>query len=318
MRNSATSLSDPMDKKSFRKLQRTLNQVLINSLNTEQMNDLGRSVDSSFNVYEFSGFGEKIVIPRKVAAECILQNFESPDALRRFIAFMLFRNGQGASGGVIHLKGHQALLSILAEAGWNFDAENGNFIKDQSLEQSHDWGYLQENQEYAMSFISIDIIASSELIRTNVKEDVEQTLTGLKSFVRQCVENWDGRLWFWYGDGGMAVFHGESCVPMSVLSMVSLLNQLPLFNIMQNELRSENDIKLRIGMHYGTAIYKKDVNQVTSPAMKYSQELEKYHSDPNSLAVSEATHQLMPEEMRRHFELVEPNAVLKIYKYIPN
>lgn len=307
-----------MKSKNTKLIRRKLGDLLIKSLNTEQMNDLGRSVDPSFNIYEFSGFGEKIVIPRKVAASCILQNFNQPDRLRSFIAYMISRNGHGASGGVVKLKGHEQILVLLEEEHWIYNKDQAAFIKDQSQAQSQDWGYMKPGQEYSMSFVSIDIVSSSELVRTNVKEDVEQTVGRLKSYVKKYVENWDGRLWFWYGDGGMAAFHGRDCVPMCALSMVSMLQHLPMFNIVENELRPENDIKLRIGMHYGTAFYKADVNQITSPAMKVAQDVEKHFADPNSLAVSGAVYQMLPAEIRHNFIEAGEHEGMQMYKFVPH
>ena len=301
----------------IKKVRRTLYKLLVTSLNTEQMNDLGRSVDREFNVYEFSGFGEKIVVPRKVAADCIVQNFDSPDRLVDFIAYMISRNGHGASGGVIRLKGHEKILSLLEEEHLKYDSENARFIKDQSSGHSEDWGFMKPGQEYPMSFVSIDIVSSSELVRTNVKDDVEITIGRLKQYVKSYVENWEGRLWYWYGDGGMAAFQGKDSVPMSTLSMIALLVNLPVFNIVENELRSENDIKLRVGIHYGTAIFKEDLNQITSLDMKIAQEIEKHMANANSLAVSDAVFTMLPQEIRRHFENCGDLQGMRMFRYTP-
>lgn len=302
---------------SIKKIRKALNDVLVTSLNTQQMNDLGRDVDPDFNVYEFSGFGDKIVVPKKVAADCIIQNFHQQDNLFRFIAYMITRNGQGASGGVVSLRGHEHLLELMLDNDWIFDKENARFIKNQKHDQSDDWGFMEENQEYKMSFVSIDIVASSEFIRTNVKEDVEITIGRLKQYVKRHVENWEGRLWFWYGDGGMAAFHGKDSVPMSTLSMISMLLHLPVFNIIENELRPESDVKLRVGMHYGSAIYKDDVNQMSSADMRLTQEVEKHYADPNSIAASVTIYKLLPDHIRRHFVESGELEGMDMFKYLP-
>ena len=300
----------------MKKVRRALQDILIQSLNTQQMAHLGREVDSSFDLYEYSGFGDKIVIPRKVAADCILQYFQAEGPILAFIAFMLSRNGQGMSGGVIRLKGEGRLLEYLRELGWEFDPENARFQKEQSVRQTG-WGFMRAGEEYTLSFASIDIVSSSELVRTNVKEDVEVTLTRLRAYIQKHVDFWDGRIWSWYGDGGMAVFHGEDSAPMSVLSMASIVNYLPVFNISENQLRPENDVKLRIGMHYGSCLYNDDVNKISSQDIKISQEIEKSFADPNSLALSEALCRLLPQEIRKSFEVSSEYRGMRVYRYHP-
>ena len=83
------------------KVRRVLHNILATSLRTEQINHLGRDVDSRFNLATLSGFGEKIVIPRKVAADCVLDFFRGDEQLLEFIAYMISRQGFGATGGVI-------------------------------------------------------------------------------------------------------------------------------------------------------------------------------------------------------------------------
>ncbi len=300
----------------MKKVRRALQDILVQSLNTQQMGHLGREVDDSFDIYDYSGFGDKIVIPRKVAADCILQYFRAEAPLLRFIAFMLSRNGHGMSGGVVQLKGEARMLAYLEELGWNYDAERARFIKEQSVRETG-WGFMRTGEEYFMSFASIDIVASSELVRTNVKQDVELTLSRLRAYIGKHVDAWDGRIWSWYGDGGMAVFQGESSAPMSVLSMASIINYLPLFNIQENQLRPENDVKLRIGMHYGSCVYNGDVNQISSADIRLAQEVEKPHADPICLSVTETTCRMLPQEIRKSFEPGSDLRGMQIYRYQP-
>ncbi|MBX7058155.1 MAG: hypothetical protein K1X75_08815 [Leptospirales bacterium] len=301
----------------MKQLRKALGDVLVQSLNTQQMSHLGREVDGDFSIEEISGFGDKIVIPRKVAADCVLQHFGSPDKLMQYIAFMLSREGQGASGGVIHVKGADRLVALLQEDGWIFDRQNARFVRDQRVEQSSGWGFMRDGEEYPFCLASIDVVASSELVRTNVKEDVEATMSAMAASIQRQVENWDGRVWYWHGDGGMAAFHGESSAPMTVLALVTILNYLPLFNIVESQLRPENDLKLRIGVHYGPCVYRNDVRLIASDDLKLAQEVEKKYSAANCLAVTSPVHRLLPDEIRRHFREGEELRGMRVYQYQP-
>jgi len=298
-------------------IRKALADLLVQSLNTQQMNHVGREIDSDFSIYEYSGFGEKIVIPRKVAADCVLSYFNSEERLLEYVAYMLARRGHGMSGGVIQLKGEDRLLKLLGDMGWIYDPQNARFYKDQRQEQSAGWGFMRQGMEYYFSFASLDVVSSSELVRTNVKTDVQATMGRMRDYINKHVEFWDGRVWYWYGDGGIAVFHGEHSAPMSVLAMVSILNYLPVFNIVENELRAENDIKLRIGMHYGSCIYKKDVQTISSADLRLVGEVEKKRGTPNGMAVSQPLFKLLAEEIRRSFHEGEPLEGLKMFQYDP-
>ncbi len=298
-------------------IRKALNDLLVISMNTDQMNHLGRDVDPNFDMARVSGFGEKIVIPRKVAADCILSYFASEEKLLEFIAYMISRNGQGASGGVIRLKGSERLLEMLRENKWIYDPRMARFHRDQSETKTSGWGFMKQGEDYSLAFCSIDIVSSSELVKTNVKVDVETTLKRLRLYVQSKVNSWNGRIWFWYGDGGLAAFYGESSVSQAVLSMITTLSYLPVFNISENELRPESDIKLRVGIHYGTVEYAGDTGKMSSPDLKLSQEIEKYCADANTIAISEAALNLLQQEIRSRFVSAADFNSMKTYKYYP-
>ncbi len=299
----------------MKRIRKLLDDLLVSSLNTDQMNDLARNVDRGFDITVVSGFGNKIVIPRKVAADCVISYFKNDESLLRFVAYMISRDGQPASGGVIHLKSMDKILKLLGDKGWRFDPGQTLFIKDQTGERTSDWGYLQAGSEYSHAFSSIDVVMSSEFTRLNIREDVETTLVRLRRYISEKVEKRDGRIWTWSGDGGIAVFHGEDAAMQSILSMIEVLNFLPLFNIAKNEMRAESDIRLRIGMHYGTAVYNSDVSRIKSPDLDLAQNVEKKCANPNSIAVTGGLFQFLLPEIRTHFLISEPFEDTPIYLY---
>ncbi len=300
-----------------RRIRKMLQDILVESLNSDQINSLGREVDSRFNLGEVSGFGDKIVIPRRVAADCVIRYFNTEETLVKFLGFMVSRDGQGASGGVIQIKGKKDLLEFLKSYQYIFDPQRGEFTKDQSSSRTSDWGMLKEGNEYWCSFASIDIVSSSNMVHTNVKSDVEATFSALRDYINRYVESWNGRIWFWYGDGGVASFYGDDCNSMSVLSMISILSYLPVFNITRNELRPENDVKLRIGLHYGTVVYHTDVSKMHSEDLKLAQEVEKNRSEHNALAVTETSFFKLRREVRAKFVPTGEINGLKVYTFRP-
>jgi len=300
--------------KSVRKFVR---DILVNSLNTDQINHLARDVDPGFNLGEISGFGDKIVIPKKVAADCVIRHFASDSDLVHFVAYMISRDGQGMSGGVIRLKGVPQLVALMKERGLIYDQQAQSFKRDQSVVRTSDWGQLHEGKEYLLTLVSVDVVGSSDLIHKNVKVDLETTLSRLRAYVLRHVEIHDGRLWFWYGDGGIAAFYGEESNPHSVVSMLAILYYLPIFNVTENELRPDSNFRLRIGAHYGAVEYKTDVTSIVSPVLKMAQEIEKNFSSANSLAISEAIFSKLPPPLQRDFILQGKHQGVNIYRFEP-
>ncbi len=301
----------------MKKVRKLLHEILHGSLLTEQINHLGRDVDPKFSVAAVSGYGDKIVIPRQVAATCVIDYFNTDERLLEFVAYMLSREGQGATGGIINLKGTPALLQLLKEHNWVYDREGARFQRDQSQARTADWGFMKEGQEYHHSFASIDIVASSNLIKTNIKEDVEVTMARLRKYIYDHVEKRNGRVWSWYGDGGIAAFYGEGSTNLSVISMIQIISYLPIFNISQNELRPETDIKLRVGMHFGTAVYKTDISKILSPDLKMAMDIEKNCASPNSVAITDSVYQSLRTEVRAAFAPAGEYSNQKVYLYNP-
>ena len=286
----------------MKKAKKLLQDLLSRSLNTEQIHYVGREVDPSFDLAEVSGFGDHIVIPRQVAAQCVIQYFSARDKLRDFIAKLIMLEGYGGSGGIIKLKGIEPILNELRESGFVLDREKGAFVRDQAQSKTQDWGFMREGQEYRLAFASLDIVGSSELVRTNVKVDVETTIRTLRDFVGSHVEFNNGRIWFWYGDGGMAAFIGDSCVQSAVMSCLGILAYLPVYNITRNALREESDIRLRIGVHYRSVEYHGDTSKMHSEDMERASRLEDRYGVPNSIMLSETAYNLLPDELRKYFQ----------------
>jgi len=286
----------------MKEVRKALKHILINSLNTEQMNHLGRDLDPSFDMGEVTGFGNKIVIPRQTAAESILRYFNKEQSLINFIAYMISRDGQGMSGGLVQLRGIPRLINLLKEEEWIFDEKSSTFKKDQSLKRTSDWGYLQEGREYLLTVASVDVVGSSELVRTNVKIEVESTLNKMRMFIIHHSEQNNGRLWYWHGDGGIVAFYGNSSCTKAVISMLSVLYNLPVFNIVENELDSESDLRLRIGIHHGSVEYKNDVSSIVSETLKAAQDIEKNCSTANTIAISESVLNQITGGLRSKFK----------------
>lgn len=269
--------------------------LLSHSLTSDRIGVLGQEVDGGFRLHELTGFGEQIRIPGQVAAQCVLDYFDEDKELLRFVSHVFLSEARNTD----RLKGRERVLELLARESWTFDATLRQFVKDQSINVTDDWGYMLEGREYRMCFASVDVVESSGLVQSTGQPEVEQTLNRFRTYVRKYTELWNGRLWNWHGDGGMAVFQGSDAVNQSAVAMVGILLNLPVFNIQQSRL--ETELRIRIGMHSGTAQYQKEVQQIFSNDMRIAARIEKTACRENGITVSSSAYAFLKSEVQAFF-----------------
>ncbi len=296
------------------KLRRILKEVLIRSCNSDQIAYIGREADLHFNLKEVSGFGEHVVIPKQVAADTIINYFKTEYQILNFISTLYYYEGKGISGGVVVLRDKHKLDKFLEEHNLIYDASLNKFVTSQIDNKQKDWGILEEDTEYRLAFMELDIISSSELIKTNVKIDVEKTLRNFYDFILKIVEIYNGRIWQWYGDGGLITFLNAMGVSSAIKVALQILYQLPIFNLTLNQLRWENKISLRVAIHFGKAIYKEDMNMIDSEDIQFTKQLEHNLGLPNQVIISETAYNLSEMELRKFFYKYQQYKNMYVYK----
>jgi len=265
------------------------------SLTSDQIDHIAREVDRSFDLSKVSGFGTSIRVPQQVAVQCISQYFAADRDLLAFLARVILNEGKYMGGSQVLLRGKSALLEMLEAQAWSFDRERGQFVKNQELERTADWGFLTEGGEYHLCFASIDVVSSTEFRGHDI-----QLFASLRDYVKNYVEIWNGRLWHWMGDGGMVAFHGPDAVNRNVVSMLAILLNIPVFNA--KYLPNGPELRIRVASHYGTAIYKHPVNEIFSNDMRIAQKLESADCEPNRMVITGSVYTFLKPELYSCFQ----------------
>ncbi len=284
------------------KIKKLLREIIVKSCNTEQISYLAREVDRNFNLNHLSGFGYHVVIPRQVAVDTVLDYFHTKNQILEFISILYQFENKGISGGIYQIKDKNKLEKLLLENDLEYNPDLKRIVVSQRSRKGSDWGFLTEGKEYKLAFSSIDIIGSSELIKTNVKLDIQNTLNNFRVFVNEIIESYDGRLWQWYGDGGLIVFLEEQGVSCAIRALCEVIYSLPIFNILKNELRWENCLSIRTSIHYGSAMYKKETNLIDSDDIEFTRKIEHQYGIPNSILISETAYNICDIELKKFFE----------------
>jgi hypothetical protein len=300
----------------MREIKKILKKTIIGSLNADQVNQLAGQIDGRFDVYQLSGFGNNIPVPRLVAAETVLYYFRQEKELVQFIAILLQSENNFVFDSNIKIKNRQKLLNILEKKNWLYDERAKTFKRDQAVTFTSDWGFMRDGEEYRLAFTSIDIVSNSKIVKTNVRVDVENTYSSFRSFIQKQIESRNGRIWFWHGDGGVAAFYEHKGIQQSIIAMIAILSYLPVFNVFENELKPEDDIKIRIGVHYGHAIYHQDKSKIISTDLIVAENIEKNISFKNSISITDTIYNSLDSVIRNYFEFQTNEEHIKIYKYI--
>lgn len=296
------------------KLKKLLKDILILSCNTEQMAYIGREADPQFDLRSISGFGNHVVIPKQTAAQIIIDYFKTESQILNFIATLYYFEGKGISGGIVTIKDKHKLEKFLFDNNLQYEPSLNKFIILQKEQKTEDWGFLEAGKEYRLAFMNIDVIGSSELIKTNVNLDIEATLRNFKNFIWGKIEKYNGRIWKWEGDGGLIAFLEESGVSGAIRSGLEILYSLPIFNLTKNFLRAENQISIRFAIHYGRAEFLENVSLIESEDIEITKKIEHHYGIPNCIVITDTALNLAENEVRRFFENYTNFNSLNIYK----
>ncbi len=117
-------------------------KVLTNSLDTGQTNHLGQRLDTRFNVYRVSGFPDNAPLPRRTAAEVLINYFKTEDDIVRLFTIMLESEGKRFYNTTLKVWGKQDFINLLLKNKWIYDPEVKRFLLDPFYE--HEINFLKK------------------------------------------------------------------------------------------------------------------------------------------------------------------------------
>jgi len=296
-------------------LRKLVKDILIRMYDAEHLNCFAQDFDTRFDVYQLTGFSKKIPVPRQIALDCLFRHFSKEEQLVDMVSLLFANDEHFLYESRVRIPNKEKIIRNLKAKNWIYDEVMRRFKRDQAVKQSADWGFMRDGEEYQLCFASVDIVGNSQIVQSNVRVDVENTYSRLRSYIYKHIENHNGRIWYWHGDGGLAVFHDYSGIGNSMLAMITILSHLPVFNLCENELNPDTDIRLRIGINYGSAVYSSDTSKITSTDLALAEEVEKHDASPNSIAVTNVVYQYLSQEIRRYLTLKKERGDIKIYQY---
>jgi len=112
------------------KINKAFHGIVINSLNTKQIEYLGRMFDSSFDLYRVSGFRPSIPIPRQTAADTLLYFCSEDEDIVKLFSILLRYEGEHFYDRTLAIWGKDEFLTLLKLNKWVYDPQMKQFFLD--------------------------------------------------------------------------------------------------------------------------------------------------------------------------------------------
>jgi len=266
------------------RLRDLLVQALVESMSVDMMVMLAQRFIPYYNLQERTGFPENMSVPKRDAARQIVNDIRDSRLVLQFAGLLVVMHTEGLMGRKYVISHMREILAEIHGAGFIFNREFGTFVEDSRIRRTRNWGTLVEGQEYVFSFMSLDIVGNTGLVREYPEETIRATYGDLRGIVQRSIEKREGRLWNWEGDGGLVAFYFAKKFNAALLSAIDILHDLFLYNRL--ECRFKSPLGVRLAVHGGPCEFRHNTEDILSDTINRTLEIEAVHTGPNTVTVS--------------------------------
>ena len=128
----------------LRQIRKLFKTMVINSLNTQQVNYLGGLYESTFDLHRESGFSSTTPIPRQTAADILLYRFNNEEDIVYLFSAMLRYEGKRFYNRDLVIFGKDEFIVLLKRQKWIYDRDLKLFFRDPFYE--HEINFLNKIQ----------------------------------------------------------------------------------------------------------------------------------------------------------------------------
>lgn len=283
------------------KIKGILIDILSKNFTTEEIDNLGKEIFQKFNAHLLSGQPFGTILKPEVAAKTIVEYSIKQNKIKE-LTELIIQIGLGKKIGIrlkeITIQNLDELFKILSSSGFHFVDSKHALEFTNELDN---WGYLEENKEYYFSYMSIDVVGNSQIQLNYEKNLIEDVYSRLYKLIEIVVEFYDGKIWNWAGDGGIAAFYLKPVEESAVLAGIKIFLEVFLFNLNPERNKFKEPIKLRIGIHSGISIYKENKGLILSDAINFVAHLEKKFTETNHISISKEIYENLNPRLQSIF-----------------
>ncbi|MCL2154425.1 MAG: hypothetical protein FWH53_02035 [Leptospirales bacterium] len=160
------------------RIKETFKEILINSLNTQQINYLGTLSDHSFDLYRESGFTATAQMQEQTAVDILLDYFKDDNDIVRLFSIMLRHEGEHFHNNDLAISDRDEFISLIKHDRWVYDRDLKVFLYDHFYER--DINFFKNIQTIDLRY-DIDINKLIDTITSESKsmsaQDIEWNIT---------------------------------------------------------------------------------------------------------------------------------------------
>jgi class 3 adenylate cyclase len=292
----------------------TVVKALSQSMTVAHMETLAQKVIPKYDLHRRSGFPPSIPIPQLDAAEQVTMDMRDTGLFVRFVEVLMTVHENGLMGRPLSIRFLRDVIREVEAMGYSYDAQYGMFVEGDGIAKTRSWGILREGDVYELSFLRLDIVGNSRLVREYPDRVVRKAYTDLRSLCQRIVERRGGRIWHWEGDGGLAAFYYNDKNFQATLAGMDLIYDLVMYNLF--ECPFESLLTLRIAVHTGPCQYRERSDDVQSETLKRLKTIESKHTLPGTLTISASVYTDLGQKLEQFFTPIDSSrSNNNLYRY---
>ena len=288
-------------------------RALSESMDVHTMTVVARRLFDNYDLYDRTGFPDNLSIPNRNAANQIVKDIRENDRFLDFVTLLIESHETGLKGRKYRIPYLREIVGEMMKEGLIYDEATKLFFEDPRLRKTKNWGVLREQVEYLFTFLRLDIVGNTGLVRRNDEETVMETYQDLREIAQGIVERRNGRIWNWEGDGGLAAFHFSNKDNHAALSAMEIMNELYLYNLMRCRLR--NPLSVRMAVHSGPCEYRERFEEIHCDTIKAVWELESKFTKPNTVSFSGMVYRNLSSLIVEMLEPIKDDPENVCYRY---
>ena len=287
---------------------------LIDSLSIDLMKLLARKMIDGYDIHRRTGIQESIPIQKNIAAQQIVRDIIEKNLFPHFMSLLVDIHYNGYMGRKHPIQNINILVTEIQNYGFVYDKINRLFVEDPEVRISRNWGVLMEGEEYIFTFLRLDIVGNTKLVKKYPNDVIQNTYRDLHSIVDKAIIRRHGRIWNWEGDGGLVAFHFSRRNLLAVLSAMEIANRIFIYNKLS--CRLDQPLEVRIAVHTGPCEYTDNEEDLKkSETVKKIIEIESMNTRPNTVTISDITGINLDQILTQNLGLLDIDSRKKYMKY---
>ena len=261
-------------------------RALCGSVDGHTIISFGRRVMPDYDFYRSMGLSDSLSIPKRDIAKHLIDELIEKEYILDFVALMITATHEGLNGKVYRFPDLNLIIKEINDEGLLYDSSLGMFIEDSQIRRTKNWGVLKENGSYIFTFLRIDIVGNTVMVRKYEPEKIKKVFKIILDELQEIAEEKEGRIWHWAGDGGVISFFSRNRNERAVLSAMEILHRMFTFNHFMNPL--DEPVQLRMAVSSGQCFFSMDEQKILhNESIKKIMALEASYTQPDSITITD-------------------------------